>query len=142
MKRFVSFISAFPFSGKVIIRSRVYKFYQSRTKEEQKRNYLFLIALLIFSFFGHTAQAAMGVQLIFHSPLWLKALSSLYTAANICVILVQIYIGYRVTSFLSKNLSARGKRLVPKYTTAEIVGMVAATWGGQIIFLSLYFLYR
>lgn len=143
MKEFARFIGMLPFAGKMTIRPLVYRFYQSTTKTERRRSYLHLVVLLVFFVLFHAVQAKMGVQaLSFNAPTWVKAISGLYALANICVVLTQMYLGFRATNFLFKGLYPRTNRSHPKWTDVEVVTILAVTLGGQIVFLLLYSLYK
>lgn len=143
MKSFAKFISRLPFTGKISIKQLVFGLYQATTPEERRRSYLKLAALLVLFILPHAVQMKMGISALgFNSPIWAKGVSALYALANSCVVLTQIHLGYRTTRFFFWGLYPRAKRSYAKHSGTEVAIIRAVTLGGQIIFLSLYNLYR
>jgi hypothetical protein len=143
MREFARFINILPLSGKITIRPLVYRFYQSTTETERGRRYLHLVVIIAFSILLHAVQAKMGIQALnFNAPTWAKAISGIYALTNICVVLTQIYLGFRATIFSFKGLYPRTKRSHPDYTGVQVIVMLAVTLGGQIVFFLIYSSYN
>jgi hypothetical protein len=143
VRKFAKFIGELPFVGKMTIRPFVYSFYQSKTETERQRSYLHLMILLVFFVLFHAVLGWMGLQMFgFVAPIWVRVAGGLYALANICVVLTQIYLGFRVTKFLFDGLYPRTNRVRPEWNSAEALTMVSVTIGGQIVFFLLYSLYK
>jgi uncharacterized membrane protein YhaH (DUF805 family) len=141
MKSFAKLVGKLPLIGKLLIRPYVFNLYQSMTSRERRRNYIHLMVLLVLFILFHGVLAKMGIRaLSFDSPMWVKVISVLYAIANICVILSQIYLGFRATHFFLKAPLRAGKNDCG-YSDAETVVMIIVTLGGQIVFFSLYLWY-
>ncbi|MEK7514468.1 MAG: hypothetical protein AAB587_01455 [Patescibacteria group bacterium] len=142
MKSFAKLVGMLPFIGKMLIRPYVFNLYQSTRGEERRWSYVYLMVLLVLLTLFHGVLAKMGIRaLSFDSPIWVKAISALYTITNICVILSQIYLGFRATCFFLRARENRAWRNDTGYSAAEAVTMIAVTLAGQIIFFSLYLWY-
>ena len=143
MKWFTKFVGRLPFAGKMSIRPLVFGLYHSTTAVERRKSYLYILTLLVFFVLLHAVQARMGIQALgFNSPIWAKAISGLYALANVFVVLTQLHLGFRTTRFFFGGLYPRSKRSYVDYSGAEVEIMLAVTIGGQIVFLSLYSIYR
>ena len=139
MKSFAKLIGKLPFAGKLAIRPTIFSFYQSVTERERRRNYLWLLLLFVSFVLLHGVQAKMGIEALgFDSPIWAKMVSALYAAANICVIVTQIYLGFRVTRFVFTAPYPRMRRKGNDYSAKQANTMLVVTLGGQVIFLILY----
>jgi len=143
VKSFVKLIGRLPFAGKIPIRPFVFGLYQSTTTAKRRRSYLWLMALLVLLVVAYGAGARMGVRaLSFDSPTWAKAISVAYVVVNACIILTQIYLGFRATRFCLRASYPRVKRSNTGYSYAEIAVMFVVTSTGQFMFFLLYFLYN
>jgi hypothetical protein len=143
MKWFTKLVGRLPFAGKMSIRPLVFGLYHSTTAIERRNSYLRILRLLAFFVLLHAVQTEMGIQALgFDSPIYAKAISGLYVLANVLVILTQLHLVFRTTRFFFSGLYPRSKRGYVGYSGAEMAIMLAVTIGGQIVFLSLYILYR
>lgn len=143
MKWFSKFVGRLPFAGKMSIKPLVFALYQSTTSIERLKSYISILILLIFFVLLHTVQARMGIQaLSFNSPIWAKAISGLYALANIFVVMTQLHLCFRTTRFFFVGLYPRRKRSYAGYSGDEMMTMLVVTLVGQIVFLSLYSLYK
>jgi hypothetical protein len=142
MESFAKLIGKLPFAGKIAIRLIIFSFYQSMTAQKRRWNYLWLMLLLVFFVLFHGVQAQMGIEaLSFDAPYVVKVVSALYAVANVCVVLTQMYLGFRATHFLFCAPYPRMQRRDRGYSAANTAIMFAITLGGQTIFCFLYNLY-
>lgn len=143
MKRFTKIIGKLPLSGKVAIRQLVFGIVQSTTWEVRKRYYIGFMILLTISIPVHGMQLLLGlIALGFNSPIWARIVSVLYALVNLCVILTQAYLGYRMIRFVSRQLYSQVKRNYIDYSFDKSLTMTAITLGCQLIFLLQFFLYH
>lgn len=141
MKWFTKFVGRLPLSGKMPIRLLVFGLYHSTTAVERRKSYLYILTILVFFVLLHVVQAIMGIQVLgFNSPIWAKAISGLYALVNVFVVLTQLHLGFRTTRFFFRGLYPRSKRSYIDYSGAEVA--MAVTLVGQIVFLSLYSIYK
>jgi hypothetical protein len=142
MKKFAQFIGALPFLGRMKIRPAVYSFYLSTSKEERQTRYLRVMGLLIIMILIHVCLAWFGFEaLSFHAPLWVKVVYVVYALTNSAVVLTQIYLCVRVSTFLGMDLYPHGIKNQHTWTISERRAMWGVTLGGNLVFFVCFFFY-
>lgn len=141
MRKFVQFVSKFPFAGKAAIRPAFREFISSKARERHKA-IAWLSTLLSALILGHGYQARMGFSAIgrlMQAPMRFKAFWHAvfisYTAVNIAVTVAQVYL---LMYALYIYVSARRTALIgPRddFTNREVLAMLLVTLGGQFLFL-------
>ena len=140
MKKFARFVGRFPFAGKLAIRPLVFLFYESRTRAQCRFRYSVVATFILVFAMMHEAQIRSGWRLLQAADLFLiKAFSFLYVFANVCSVIVQFYLTWRMTRFLMVgSFPRRKKALVRLYSMAEAGVMLTVTLGVQFFFIFLY----
>lgn len=103
MKRFVRWFAKLPFSGKFAVAdamSDVISSTNSRERRTSMRSCLLLLALFIVC---HSAQVVMGFDVFVKGGIVITRLvGMIYSIANFCVVLVHIYLCWRILIFALK----------------------------------------
>jgi len=143
MRGFVYFINGIPFCGKLPIRYLLLMCFQSETEILRRHNGLALLFVLATFIFGHTLQAVLGIEALgFKSPVWAKIIFGLFTTANLCVAVAQIYLAFRVKHFFFDRPFLQTRKTLSTYSFGESVKMLVITFFCHMIFCSTYNLFH
>ncbi len=142
MRGFVKVVSSLPFAGKLAIRPAMRGFLRSKLHERWK-SFVWVVTVLSAMIFGHSAQAMQGIRSTIRlaavalrfKPLWYLVFAA-YTAANIAVTIVQIYLLYYcvVIYFWRQRTVMAGEHR--EFTLGEFLLMIGVTLGGQMLFMT------